>query len=600
MEKKDNTRKKYLFGLKIQNKKRLTVAAVVLVVLIILISGFLVYAGTYSKIMPHTSVCGVNIGGMQQSAAAQILDEKFGSGAASREINFVCNDKSKTVMLSELGVSTDTEKTAKDAYEIGRSGGFFAKTARLAEAAFKHTKLPLEINADETLIDNLVSELAADYETEVKNTSYQLDGNYVVITRGEAGKRVDRAKVLAAVKNAVENSAVSEIKLEVEDAEPAEVDADKFYEELTSPAKDAYYKKENGQVVVVDDVPQIKVDKSEVKKALKSGDEVVRIPVEIVRAEKTTQVLKSLLFRDTMGSFSSKFASSTAARAANVTLAASRINGYILMPGEVFSYDKTIGRRTAANGYKEAGVYIGNKVESGIGGGICQTSSTLYSAALYANLEIVSRTSHSLPVSYVPAGQDATIAEGYIDLKLKNNTDYPVKIVATVSGRTVTCSIVGVKTQGQTVEIVNTKTGTLSPKTTRTYSDAIPQGYKKVIKKGAEGYTVSSKRIVRLNGEVVKTENLTNSRYNATDFEEEVNPADKDKPSESLTIYTGAVKEEPQPSVPANGNGNAEESGSAPSQKPSETPSGEHKTETPPSDNSHSGESTGVETIDFD
>lgn len=244
------------------------------------------------------------------------------------------------------------------------------------------------------------------------------------------------------------------------------------------------------------------------------------------------------------------------------------------MPGDVFSYDKTIGRRTLANGYREAGVYIGNKVESGVGGGICQTSSTLYSAALYANLEIVSRTSHSLPVSYVPAGQDATIAEGAIDLKIKNNTEYPIKIVAAVSGRTVTCKFLGVKVPNQTVELVHTRTANYSPKTERTVNPSIPQGYKKVINRGAPGYAVSSKRIVKVGGEVVKTENLTRSVYNAASIEEEVNPADKDTPSANLAVYTGKIEAEPaeQPSAPAS-------SGAAPvdaDKKPSENtkPSG--------------------------
>ncbi|MDO4744218.1 MAG: VanW family protein, partial [Clostridia bacterium] len=229
---------------------------------------------------------------------------------------------------------------------------------------------------------------------------------------------------------------------------------------------------------------------------------------------------------------------------------ANRINGKILMPGEEFSYDKTIGKRTVANGYREAGVYIGNKVESGIGGGICQTSSTLYSAALYANLEIVSRTSHSLPVSYVPAGQDATIAEGYIDLKLKNNTPYPVKIIATVSGRKLTCSILGVKDPEVTVELVHTRTANYEPQLERIENEEIPKGYKYVINKGASGYAVASQRIVKKSGKVEKTEKLTRSVYRAAPIEEEVNPADKDTPSEQLKNYTpGMIIPEEQPDV---------------------------------------------------
>lgn len=541
----DNKNEKHrLFGLKIRNSRRVTVFVAVLAVLVILLSGFMIYSAAYSGVMPNTYVNSIAVGKMSEEDMRRTLNDSFGGDPAARELTLVCNDTSKTVTFSELEVLPDIDKTAKAALAIGRHGGVFSKAASILKSAFAKNKLSLEINANEERVNSIISEVAAEYETPVKNTSYQLDGESIVITRGEPGREVNRKKALEEIKNAAGNPSVAEIVLKIEDAEPAAVDIDKFYETITQPAQNAYYKKENGNVVVVDDIPQIIVDKSELKKAFASDDAVFRVPVRLERAEKTAQDLKAMLFRDKLSSFSSGFASSSAARATNVTLAASRINGYILMPGEVFSYDSTIGRRTAANGYKEAGVYIGNKVESGIGGGICQTSSTLYSAALYANLEIVQRTSHSLPVSYVPAGQDATIAEGYIDLKLKNNTEYPVKIVASVSGRTVTCSILGVKVPNQTVEIVNTKTGTLSPKVTKTFSSAIPQGFKKVITHGAPGYTTSSKRIVRVNGEVVKTEKLTNSVYNATNTEIEINPADKDTPAENLSVYTGTVAEE--------------------------------------------------------
>lgn len=220
------------------------------------------------------------------------------------------------------------------------------------------------------------------------------------------------------------------------------------------------------------------------------------------------------------------------------------------MPGETFSYDKTIGSRTAANGYKTATVYVGNTLDEGIGGGICQTSSTLYSAVLYANLEIVSRTSHSLPVSYMPAGQDATIAEGYIDFKFKNNTDYPVKIVCTTSYGSVTCSIMGVKPAGQSVSVVNTKTSTIEPKTTRTLKEEIPVGYKKVAQKGDLGYTVSSQRIVSVNGVEKKRENLTKSVYKALDNIIEVNPLDKNTPTEELKDYSEYKVEPEEPTKP--------------------------------------------------
>lgn len=100
------------------------------------------------------------------------------------------------------------------------------------------------------------------------------------------------------------------------------------------------------------------------------------------------------------------------------------------MPGETFSYNQTVGERTIAAGYKEAGAYAGGKVVQDVGGGICQTSSTLYNAALLANLEIVDRSNHQFLTSYVDASRDATVAWGSIDFQFKNTRTYPIKIEA--------------------------------------------------------------------------------------------------------------------------------------------------------------------------
>lgn len=525
--------------------------------------GFIAYSAAYSDIFPHTRVEGCEIGGMSADEAKAVISDSFSDLTDTRRLTLVCGESSETLTLAQLGVTLDFDKTVKAAELRGRQGGVLSKAAVLFMSAFKSCDLELCSEVNEETLDAVVTRIAAGHETGVTNMSYRLEGKNLVITKGEGGICVDRAQVANELKAAVSNAEIKTVTLEPVPTEPEPIDADKLIAELSKEPRDAYYKKdENGKIVIESEVPKVIVDKEKLSLALSSDDTVCSIEVETVMPEKTAEDLRKMLFRDTLSSFSSGFASSSASRAANVTLSASRINGVVLMPGEVFSYDKTIGRRTSANGYREAGVYIGNKVESGIGGGICQTSSTLYSAALYANLEIVSRTSHSLPVSYVPAGQDATIAEGSIDLKLKNNTEYPIKIVAAVNGRTLTCKILGVKTPNQSVELVHTRTADYSPKTERTANDAIPKGYKKIVNRGSAGYSIASKRIVKIGGEIVKTESLTRSVYHAANIEEEVNPADINTPSENLKVYTGKVSESseeptgPTTSTPPSDGGN--------------------------------------------
>ncbi|MBQ9737645.1 MAG: VanW family protein [Clostridia bacterium] len=525
-----------------KNSKGIVWATVLCAVALAMIACFFTYSSVYSKIMPNVWAEGINIGNMSTKEAEEMISSSFQHLENNRSLLFVCEGSEKSVSFEELKLKLDSKTTAEKAFNIGRAGGILKKSAKLFGLAFKSEDIPLSVTFDQAALENIILELSGGHEVPPTETSFTLDGNELTIVRGHGGKVVDRKKAAEKIALAFSDPSVSQLELKLETREAQKVNADEFYNNLTSPTKDASYRMENGEVVIDPEKPEITVDKALVEEALASDKDVCVLTVETKQPSVTAKQLKELLFRDTLASYSSSFATSSASRASNVILTANRINGKILMPGEVFSYDAAIGKRTAANGYREANVYIGNKVESGIGGGICQTSSTLYSAVLYANLEIVSRTSHSLPVSYIPAGQDSTIAEGYIDLKFKNSTEYPVKILATVNGRKLTCSILGVKKPNITVELSHHQTATYTPTIERTENSAIPKGYKHIINKGAPGFAVSSQRIVKESGKVIKTENLTKSVYRAAPIEEEVNPADKNTPSEQLKIYTPGMQ----------------------------------------------------------
>ncbi|MDQ2085991.1 VanW family protein [Herbivorax sp. ANBcel31] len=148
---------------------------------------------------------------------------------------------------------------------------------------------------------------------------------------------------------------------------------------------------------------------------------------------------------EVVASFSTSFNSYKINRTYNIKLACERINNSIILPDQVFSVDRALGTRTKENGYKNAPVIINNKFIEGVGGGVCQVTSTLYVAALKAKLGIVERASHSMPLGYVEPGQDATIAEGYIDFKFKNNKDYAILLNAEVVGGKIIVRFIGKK-----------------------------------------------------------------------------------------------------------------------------------------------------------
>lgn len=213
-----------------------------------------------------------------------------------------------------------------------------------------------------------------------------------------------------------------------------------------------------------------------------------------------------------LGDFSSRY-TGTANRISNIRLAVSHINGTLLPPGGIFSYNQIVGPRSADAGFKEAHVIIKGKLVDAIGGGICQVSSTLYNAALKSDLKIVTRTHHAFPIGYLPAGRDATVVDGGIDFQFQNNTPAPIYIHGAMYGRRVAFSILGKRTPGKSVSIELADRSSY-PHGVETVSDpSLPAGRRVVEDKGHAGCRVTVYRVVRQDGNVVRREVVSRDHY---------------------------------------------------------------------------------------
>jgi len=182
----------------------------------------------------------------------------------------------------------------------------------------------------------------------------------------------------------------------------------------------------------------------------------VEIPLEIVYPEVTTEYLEGLLFRDQLGFSATYYPNSVDNRISNLNKAADAINGIILYPGDVFSYNETLGQRTLEAGFLPAGAYENGEVVEEVGGGICQISSTLYSAMLYGyKLTTVERYPHYFPVDYLEKGYDATVSWPSPDFKFRNDRDFPIKIVCYYdnNARGVAVEIWGTNLDGHRIEL---------------------------------------------------------------------------------------------------------------------------------------------------
>ena len=211
--------------------------------------------------------------------------------------------------------------------------------------------------------------------------------------------------------------------------------------------------------------------KAEYESAEENTD--ITIPFTFTEPEITTEKMNANLFKDTLGSYSSSAAGGTSGRIHNVGLTASICNGQIVLPGETFSFNGVVGDTTAEKGYQEAAGYQDGKVVQVLGGGECQVSSTLFSAILYTDLDVLERANHSMPVHYVPSGMDATVFWDSPDFKFENNHKYPVKIVMNMdSSDTLTVKILGTKENDYTIEPRVEQIDEMSNVTYRDYKDA--------------------------------------------------------------------------------------------------------------------------------
>ena len=188
----------------------------------------------------------------------------------------------------------------------------------------------------------------------------------------------------------------------------------------------------------------------------------------------------------------------------------------MILAGETFSYNQTLGPRTPSAGYKNAKVYENGQVVDGIGGGICQISSTLYNATLMANLDIVERRNHQFVTSYVPEGRDATVVYGMTDFKFKNTRQYPIKIVASCQNGIATVAIYGIKEENEYTFSFSTKVVASIPFSTKYVEDSsLAPGEERIKQKGANGVKTETYITKSLNGKVISTKLLSKDTYDA-------------------------------------------------------------------------------------
>ncbi|MBR6259506.1 MAG: VanW family protein, partial [Oscillospiraceae bacterium] len=331
-------------------------------------------AANSDVIYPKVSANGIDVGGMSLVKATETLDA---SGAITGQDDSVKlsfpNGSILEVSRSDAGIAVTPEDVARMAYDYGRSGNFVTNSLSYIKCALTGAALSTDDimrSLDEENLRAIVSEKAVELNTAAAESAYRISGDNLIITKGAAGYTVSEDDIYNAVVNAFTQEQFELQEFSGGESGESTIDLDAVYDAVFTEPVSAVYDTETKSVT--ESVTGVSFDKAAAQKLFNSaglGSDIA-VPLIYTEPEMTTEQLTSMLFRDVLASKDTSMATSSSNRINNITIAANAINGTILNPGDEFSYNGTVGQRTAAKGYKPAGAYVGGETVQEIGGGI--------------------------------------------------------------------------------------------------------------------------------------------------------------------------------------------------------------------------------------
>lgn len=501
------------------NTKKIVIPIIIIFSLLIFSSIFALTNALGETIISKVKINNIDVSNLTINEAYKKLKEQFDI-QVSKNIKVKQGEYETTISLEQIETKYDIIEAINEAYKIGRNKNIIISNYSILKTKLFSTKIEKSININEEELNKTIDDISAKMPGVVTESSYYIEGENLIISNGKAGIKVKKEefknKVIEAIKRQIYGEEIDTIEIPVEQKQPNSIDIEKIREEIKKEPQDAYY--EENPIVLHKEINGIdlKISIEEAKKILEEEKEEYVIPLIITKPEITVEdISHQNFFPEQISKYITRYDESNINRSTNIKLASEKINGTILMPGEIFSYNKTVGERTIKAGYKEAAIYMGGKVVDGIGGGICQVSSTLYNAVLEANLEITERRNHYFITSYVSASRDATVSYGTIDFKFKNTRTYPIKIECISQNGICQIEIKGIKEEIEYEVIIEDKITEVIPYTTKYIkTNKLEKGIENQIQKGVNGYKSEAYRILRLNGKVISKTLLSKDSYN--------------------------------------------------------------------------------------
>ncbi len=459
--------------------------------LVVTVASVLFIVNQHSCLPNEATFLGISLAGMREEDVQKVVDDQINKAFEYGEI--------------EVDFKGNTLKLKASEYDFNYVGKEVFDTAKRTNYKNGETVNP-NIHYDNEKLSQAVQEFALQTKTDPAKCSYKRVKDSLEVSSGMPGEQINEQELADEIVNSVKALSFNRISAEGKQilSDDIIINVDKIREEVKCDPKDAKYNIGNdGKAKYEKESDGIDFDVEEAKNIVTDPVQgTYKIPLKITKPKVTVAQLKmehdNADCPDVIGTYTSNFSSAEVNRTHNLRKAAEAINNTVLAPGEVFSAISAIGPGNKAQGYKDAIVYTPQGQTQGTGGGICQVTSTLYIAAVKANMDIVERHNHTYTVIYAPIGQDAAFDSGGTDLKFKNTRSTPVKIKAVMTNNTLTFTLMGTKNPSEDfdVEMTSYVEATI-PKSTRG---------------GKDGCVAVAKKIIRKNGAVVKEETIR-SRY---------------------------------------------------------------------------------------
>lgn len=501
-----------------KNKKivliSLCVLALVLLIGVVVTIGYLFGNGEDDGlILSNVHVAGINLGGMTPEEAEKALHQATDLTYTGKDMVVLLPDSTISLTPANTGASLDVKAAVEAAYQYGRTGGKAEREAARAQVLTGeyHIALLSYLSLDTTYIRKQLDDYGASFNSTYAPSSFTIQGEMpaldaenfdadvpcqtIILNPGSPGRHLDIDSLYNRVLDAYSfNLFEVDARNDAPEEDPEPLDLAAIFEEYCVEAVDAAMDMETFEVTPESYGYAFDLEHAQELLNEATPGSSIGIPMQYVVPDVLGDELEALLFRDVLASYKTEHTNNEN-RNNNLRLACAAINGYVMMPGDEFSYNTVVGKRTAEAGYLPAAAYSGGQTVNELGGGICQVSSTLYYCTLLADLDVTVRQCHSYPSSYIPLGMDATVSWGGPEFKFVNNTRYPIRIEAEVSDGYVKIQIIGTDEKDYYIEM---EYNIISIKDYETIYEEYPEnndkGYKdgQIIQSPYTGYTVKT------------------------------------------------------------------------------------------------------------